>query len=309
MSAPRRPPRRNVDGVLLLDKPSGITSNGALSRVKRLFNPAKAGHTGTLDPLASGLLPICLGSATRFAQFLLDANKRYTATVRFGIATTTQDADGDIVATSAVSFDRRALDATLTKFAGRQMQLPPAHSALKHAGKPYYHYARQGIDVPIVPREVSIDRLEVVVWNSPDATLHVECSKGTYIRTLAADLGNALGCGAHIAALRRTATGGFTIDDAVTLDALEAMDETQRDATLLPSRVMVDHLPGLRLSPEDTQRFVRGQSVVAMAYRDGPIAVFATDVLLGIADVENGVAHPRRVIADLQSKTSSASTQ
>jgi tRNA pseudouridine55 synthase len=309
MSAPRRPPRRNVDGVLLLDKPSGITSNGALSRVKRLFNPAKAGHTGTLDPLASGLLPICLGSATRFAQFLLDANKRYTATVRFGIATTTQDADGDIVATSAVAFDREALDAALPKFVGRQMQLPPAHSALKHAGKPYYHYARQGIEVPRIPREVSIDRLEIVAWNSPDATLDIECSKGTYVRALSADVGDSLGCGAHLAALRRTATGGFTIDDAVTLDALEAMDETQRDATLLPSRVMVDHLPGLRLSPEDTQRFVRGQSVVAMAYRDGPIAVFATDVLLGIADVENGVAHPRRVIADLQSKTSSASTQ
>ena len=296
MSAPRRPPRRNVDGVLLLDKPSGITSNGALSRVKRLFNPAKAGHTGTLDPLASGLLPICLGSATRFAQFLLDANKRYTATVRFGIATTTQDADGDIIATSAVAFDREALDAALPKFVGQQMQLPPAHSALKHAGKPYYHYARQGIEVPRVPREVSIDRLEIVAWNSPDATLDVECSKGTYVRTLAADLGDALGCGAHLAALRRTATGGFTIDDAVTLQALEQLTEVERDAKLLPMAVLVAHLPSLRISADIARLFLQGQAIPADDTLPGPVAVFDSDALLGVADVGAGSAKPRRVV-------------
>ena len=191
MSAPRRPPRRNVDGVLLLDKPSGISSNG-LGRVKRLYNPAKAGHTGTLDPLASGLLPICLGAATRFAQFLLDAHKRYTATVRFGITTTTQDADGDIVLSRALAIDRAALDAVLRS--GRPANaVATAHSALKYAGKPYYHYARQGIEIPRVAREVWIHRLELLAWNTPDATLDVECSKGTYVRALAADLARRLG--------------------------------------------------------------------------------------------------------------------
>ena len=297
MSAPRRPPRRNLDGVLLLDKPSGISSNGALGRVKRLLNPAKAGHTGTLDPLASGLLPICLGSATRFAQFLLDANKRYTATVRFGIATTTQDADGDIVSTKAVAFDRQTLDAVLPKFVGRQMQLPPAHSALKHAGKPYYHYARQGIDVPRVLREVSIERLEVVAWNSPDVTLDVECSKGTYVRALAADLGDALNCGAHLAALRRTATGGFTIDDAVTLDALEQLTEVERDAKLLPMAVLVAHLPSLRVKADVARLFLQGQAISAEDADPGPVAVFGDDSLLGVADVDAGNAKPRRVVA------------
>ena len=296
MSAPRRPPRRNVDGVLLLDKPAGISSNGALGRVKRLFNPAKAGHTGTLDPLASGLLPICLGSATRFAQFLLDARKRYRATVRFGVTTTTQDADGDIVATNAVAFDRQALDAVLPKFMGRQMQLPPIHSALKHAGKPYYHYARQGIDIPRVAREVSIDRLDLVAWNAPDATLDVECSKGTYIRALAADVGEALGCGAHLTALRRMATGGFTIDDAVTLDALEESTELERDAKLLPIAVLVAHLPSLRVNANVARLFLQGRAVQADDQRAGAVAVFDGDSLLGIADVAAGIASPRRVV-------------
>ena len=296
MSAPRRPPRRNVDGVLLLDKPSGISSNGALGRVKRLFNPAKAGHTGTLDPLASGLLPICLGSATRFAQFLLDAHKRYTAIVRFGITTTTQDADGEIIATSDVAFDRQALDGVLQEFVGRQMQLPPAHSALKHAGKPYYHYARQGIDIPRVAREVSIDRLELVTWNAPDATLDVECSKGTYIRALAADLGEALGCGAHLAALRRTLTGGFTIDDAVTLAALEELTEVERDEKLLPMAVLVAHLPPLRVSADIARLFLQGQAIQAEDAEPGPVAVFDDDSLLGVADVAAGSARPRRVV-------------
>ena len=299
MSAPRRPPRRNIDGVLLLDKPSGVSSNGALGRVKRLYNPAKAGHTGTLDPLASGLLPICLGAATRFAQFLLDAHKRYTATVRFGVTTTTQDADGDVVESRAVVIDQGALIAALPHFSGRQMQLPPAHSALKHAGKPYYHYARQGIEIPRVEREVWIHRLDLVAWNAPDATLDVECSKGTYVRALAADLGEALGCGAHLAALRRTASGGFSIADAVTLETLEALSGAERDRKLLPMAVLVAHLPSLHVSPDAGRRFLQGRPVPAGHASPGPAAVFDGGSLLGVADVADGIARPRRVISDI----------
>ena len=297
MSAPRRPPRRQVDGVLLLDKPPGLTSNGALSRVKRLYNPDKAGHTGTLDPLASGLLPICLGSATRFAQFLLDARKRYVATVRFGVTTATQDADGDVVDVRPVEFDREALVATLARFMGRQMQVPPAHSALKLAGKPYYDYARRGIEIPRPAREVWIRRLDLVEWNPPDAIVDVECSKGTYIRALAADIGEALGCGAHLAALRRTASGGFDVENAVTLETLESSSEAERDLRLHATPVLVAHLPALHVAPDVAERFLHGNSIPAPASIAGPTAVFDGPLLLGVADVRDGLAHPRRVIA------------
>ena len=296
MSAPRRLPPRQVDGVLLFDKPSGISSNGALGRVKRLYNPEKAGHTGTLDPLASGLLPICMGTATRFAQFLLDARKRYTATLRFGITTTTQDADGDIIQSRPATFDRAALVARLAQFSGRQMQMPPAHSALKHAGKPYYHYARQGIEIPRAAREVWIHRLDLIGWNPPCAMLDVECSKGTYVRALAADIGEALDCGAHLTALRRTASGGFGIADAVTLEALEALHETARDRQLLAPSVLVVHLPALRVEPDVGLRFLQGCAIAAEGAVPGPTAVFDGAALLGVADVADGFAHPRRVV-------------
>lgn len=297
MSAPRRPPRRRVDGVLLLDKPPGLTSNGALGRVKRLYNPAKAGHTGTLDPLASGLLPICLGNATRFAQLLLDAPKRYVATVRFGITTTTHDADGDIVQSSPITFERDALGALLRDFAGRRTQIPPAHSALKLAGKPYYDYARRGIDIPRAPRAVTIHRLDLLGWNPPDAMLDIECSKGTYVRALAADLGEALGCGAHVVALRRTASGGFDIANAMTLDALELLTERERDRRLQPTRILVAHLPALVVAPETARRFLHGAAISAQGFAEGSAAVFEGDSLLGVADVVDTLAHPRRVLA------------
>ncbi|MET0441894.1 MAG: tRNA pseudouridine(55) synthase TruB, partial [Casimicrobiaceae bacterium] len=230
----QRPPRQRVDGVLLLDKPTGLSSNAALQRARRAFNAEKAGHTGTLDPLASGLLPLCFGEATKFARFLLDADKRYTATVRFGTTTTTQDAEGEVVATAPVTLDRAAIEAALAAFRGVIRQVPPAYSALKHQGRSHYEYARAGIDVPRAAREVRISSLKLTAWNPPDAILDVECSKGTYIRTLAADLGDALGCGAHLAALRREATGGFSIGDAVALDALEAQAPEARALALLP---------------------------------------------------------------------------
>ena len=258
MSAPRRPPRRRIDGVLLLDKPAGITSNAALGQAKRLYNAEKAGHTGTLDPLASGLLPLCFGEATKFAQLLLDAPKRYVATIRFGVTTTTQDAEGDVVATRPVAFDAADLAAALARFVGPQTQVPPAHSALKFQGRPHYEYARAGIDVPRAPREIVIHALTLVESSPPDAIVDVLCSKGTYVRSLAADLGEALGCGAHLAALRRTASGGFDISDAHAIDALAAMDQVQRDACLLAPSALTAQLPGLDVDGVDGQAFPAG---------------------------------------------------
>jgi tRNA pseudouridine55 synthase len=239
--------RRAVDGLLLLDKPIGITSNAALARVKRIYRAEKAGHTGTLDPLASGLLPICLGVATRFAQFLLDARKRYVATVRFGVTTTTQDAEGEVVEERPVSFDRQRLLVTLSGFVGRLMQTPPAHAALKFEGRPYYHYARHGVDIPRVAREIEVASLELLEWRPPDAIIDVECSKGTYVRALAADLGAALGSGAHLHALRRTRTGDFDLRDALTLAELDAMDDGSQLARLLPIDAPLARLPRLDL--------------------------------------------------------------
>jgi tRNA pseudouridine55 synthase len=303
MSAPRRPPRRRVDGVLLVDKPAGLTSNAALLRVRRLYDAEKAGHTGTLDPLASGLLPICFGAATRFAQFLLDARKRYVATVRFGVTTTTLDAEGDVVLTRPVALDREALAAALARFLGPQMQTPPAHAALKFEGRPYYEYARRGIEIPRAPREVTIHALQLLEWSPPEATLDVECSKGTYVRTLAADLGEALGCGAHLAALRRTASGAFDVDDAATLDALEAMSDEARIALLRPVSILVAELPRVELAPAEVAGFLQGRAVVVPGGGAGTkagdarvCAVFGPGGLLGVANVDEGLARPRRVM-------------
>lgn len=292
-----RRPRRRVDGVLLLDKPTGLSSNAALQRAKRCFNADKAGHTGTLDPLASGLLPLCFGEATKFAQFLLDATKRYTATVRFGVTTTTGDAEGEVVDTRSVKFSRMDVESVLPALTGRQSQIPPAYSALKFEGRKYYEYARAGIAVERKPREIDIMELSLLAWNSPDAVLDVVCSKGTYIRVLAEDIGRALGCGAHLAGLRRTATGGFGIGDAVTLEHLEAMTVAARDATLLPPATLLRDLPSLRLAAFEAARFRQGGAVPALGLSDGACAAFAGNDLLGVADVAAGLAQPRRVVA------------
>ncbi len=230
-----RPPRRRVDGVLLLDKPAGVTSNAALQRAKRAFAAEKAGHTGTLDPLATGLLPLCFGEATKFAQAVLDASKEYVATVRFGTATTTGDAEGELVRTGDTAFSQAELKAALARFVGPIVQTPPAYAALKFQGRNYYEYARAGIDIPRVPRGIQIAAIELVDWSPPCAVLRIACSKGTYIRVLAEDIAGALGSCAHLAALRRTASGPFSLAAAVTLEALEAMEGAARDALLLPS--------------------------------------------------------------------------
>ncbi|MEO8977779.1 MAG: tRNA pseudouridine(55) synthase TruB, partial [Casimicrobiaceae bacterium] len=255
--------RRQVDGVLLLDKPAGVTSNGALQSAKRLLNAAKAGHTGTLDPFATGLLPLCFGEATKFAQMLLDARKSYVATVHFGVRTTTGDVDGDIVGTTAADFDPAALEAVLSRFRGAIRQLPPMHSALKRDGKPYYEYARQGIDIERSPREVEIDELVLEHWQPPYATMRVTCSKGTYVRVLAEDIGAALGSCAHLSALRRTVTGGFGLAAAVTLDRLADTPEEGRDALLAPVESLLHSLPALDVDESVADALRMGRSVAA----------------------------------------------
>jgi tRNA pseudouridine55 synthase len=286
-----------VDGVLLLDKPSGVSSNAALQRARRALDAQKAGHTGTLDPLASGLLPLCFGEATKFAQFLLDADKRYRATVRFGVTTDTLDAEGAIVATRPVEIDEAAIGAALPALTGTQLQTPPAHSALKHKGRAYYAYARAGEQVPRVARAIDVKSLALVSWQPPDAMLDVQCSKGTYVRVLAADLGERLGCGAHLAALCRTATGGFELDRAIALERLEALEPAQRRQWLLPVHVLTGHLPRIDVDEAGGEHFLHGRPIPAPSGATGVHAVYAGDRLLGVAQALEGSARPLRVAA------------
>ena len=258
---PVRAPRRRVDGVLLLDKPLGLSSNAALQRAKRLYAAEKAGHTGTLDPLASGLLPLAFGDATKFAQSLLDARKGYRATVRFGASTTTGDAEGSVVREAPVGFGAAELEAALRRFTGRVRQVPPRYAALKFEGRAYYDYARAGVDIPRKAREVEIESLELVDWTPPDAVVDVRCGKGTYIRVLAEDLGEALGSCAHLAALRRTASGPFTLDRAVTLEALEALPPAARDALLLPVDAPLGDLPRCTIDAAGAASLLQGRPV------------------------------------------------
>lgn len=292
-----RAPRRHVDGLLLLDKPAGISSNAALQRARRLFSAQKAGHTGTLDPAASGLLPVCFGEATKFAGYLLDATKSYRATIRFGVTTATGDAEGEPLRAVPIAFDRGALAAALERFRGTIAQVPPRHAALKLDGRAYYEYARSGIEIRRTPREVTIHALDLVAWNQPDAIVDVRCSKGTYVRALAEDIGEWLGCGAHLASLRRTATGGFALASAVTLEALDAIPTAARDALLLPPEVLVSELRRVDLSTSAAVRFRQGVAVVAEPPGDGPCAVFCEGRLLGVAEVALGRVHPRRLLA------------
>ncbi len=291
-----RIPRRRVDGILLLDKPVGLSSNAALQRAKRALSAQKAGHTGTLDPLASGLLPLCFGEATKFAQSLLEAGKRYTATIRFGATTTTGDAEGAVTATFPTTFANDALVSAMRGFEGPQRQIPPAYSALKFEGKAHYEYARAGVDVPRPPRAITVTAMRLVSWAPPDAVVDIECSKGTYVRVLAEDLGRALGSGAHLAGLRRTATGGFALGDAIALADFEALDPPAREAALLPVAALVKSLARLPVDAAAGAAFRQGRTVDGAQLPDGPCAVFCGPELLGIADVVAGRAQPRRVI-------------
>lgn len=274
---------RRVDGVLLLDKPVGISSNVALQRARRLFEARKAGHTGTLDPLASGLLPICFGEATKFSQALLDAPKQYRATVRFGVATSTGDAEGETIQRGRAEFDRDTILAALARFIGPIEQVPPRHAALKRDGRPYYEYARAGVDIAREPREIVIHALRLVDWSAPDAIVDVSCSKGTYVRVLAEDLGLALESCAYLAALRRTATGGFGIADASTLEELEALDMQQRVARLLPVDAALSCLPALAIGSDDALALSQGRRPANVA-TPGRFRGYGPDGFIGLLE-------------------------
>jgi tRNA pseudouridine55 synthase len=287
-----------IDGVLLLDKPCGMTSNAALQAARRLFRAAKAGHAGTLDPMATGLLPLCFGEATKFSSDLLEAGKIYEAEVRFGVTTATGDAEGEVLERGAVDFDRPALEAALMKFRGRITQVPPMYSALKRDGQPLYKLARQGISVEREAREVDIAELALLEYSGERCRLRVACGKGTYIRTLAEDVGRALGCGAHLAALRRVAVGGASVAQAVALDALDALPEEERNRRLLPLDAFLQDLPALRLDEAQSRRFMHGNPVAIAGEVRGKCRVYAQGGLLGIACVDvSGIAHPRRLVA------------
>lgn len=296
-SEPTRTSRRAIDGVLLLDKTVGLSSNAALQRVRRAYRAEKAGHTGTLDPLASGLLPICFGEATKFAHMLLEGDKTYVATVRLGLTTTTGDAEGDPVDERPVCVSRRDIEGALARLVGSITQIPPRHAALKYRGRNYYEYAREGIEIPRVAREVIIHELALHRWNPPDVELSVRCGKGTYVRVLAEDLGEALGCGGHLAALRRVASGGFDIDDALSLEALEALDDAARDARLLPVDALLATLPRLDLDATDAWRLGRGQAIAGGDLPDGDFRAYAAGRFLGVARASTGTLRPRRLLA------------
>jgi tRNA pseudouridine55 synthase len=251
---------RDVDGILLLDKPLGLSSNQALQRVRRLFRARKAGHCGSLDPLASGVLPICLGQATRFSSYLLGASKTYRARCRLGSTTTTGDAEGEVVETFPVSVDERQVERVLKDFLGKSEQLPPMYSALKHEGRRLYELAREGRQVEREARPIEIYRLELLSFAPSSIEIEVHCSKGTYVRTLAEDIGKGLGCGAHLEALRRTAVDTLTLADCHGLESLEELaDEGAIDALLLPPAAALERYPELELEADSARDIRHGK--------------------------------------------------
>ena len=279
--------KRVVSGLLLLDKPAGYSSNHALQKVKRLFRAEKAGHTGTLDPFATGLLTICLGEATKFSSYGLEGDKCYHATLKLGITTTTGDIEGEILTRHDVTLSRSDIDRVLPRFRGTISQIPPIYSALKVAGKPMYDYARKGIDVERKAREVEIKRLACVEFAGDELVIDVSCSKGTYIRTLAEDIGAALGCGAHLTALRRTASVALTIEQANTLEQLEALTEIERDARLLPVDTLLQGIPCIMLESPIGTRLRQGQAQEAHSdWLPGMVRVYdLNSVFIGLCEI------------------------
>jgi tRNA pseudouridine55 synthase len=299
---PPKKPRDLVDGVLLIDKPVGLSSNDALTKVKRIVNAKKAGHTGTLDPFATGLLPLCFGEATKFSQDLLEADKTYDAVVHLGITTTTGDTEGEAVETRPVEVTPERIEAALARFRGPIMQIPPMYSALKRDGKALYEYAREGITLERAARPVTIHHLEMLAYDAPMLTIRVTCSKGTYVRVLGEDIGAELGCGAHLNALRRIQVGNLTVDGMVTLEQLQAHDNPL--SLLAPVDALLSSFPRVDLSPELAARFLNGQRLalnrepVTLPETQGRVRVYHDDKLLGTAILQDyGVLAPERLIA------------
>ncbi len=292
-----KPARQVVDGVLLLNKPVGITSNAALQKAKWLLNAKKAGHTGTLDPFADGLLPLCFGEATKFSAYLLDADKHYRAVQQLGVTTTTGDPEGEVLSRAEVHAGCAEIAAVLPRFIGEIEQIPPMHSALKHQGRPLYEYARAGIEIDRPPRQVTIRSLAMPECTPPRVVLEVQCSAGTYIRTLAQDIGAALGCGAHLTALTRLGSGGFKLEQAHTLAELEALEPAQRHALLLPPDCLVAHLPAVQLSAADATALRQGRNAECPPDLAGLVRVYQNTDFFGLADAAAGCLAPRRLMA------------
>ena len=294
--------RRALHGVLLLDKPLGWTSHDALQKAKGLLRALKGGHTGTLDPLATGLLPLCFGAATKFSQASLDADKRYTATLRLGQRTSTGDGEGEIIEERALTIDRVAVEAACARFVGAIEQTPPMHSALKHQGKALYEYARAGVEVERAARRITIHHIDILEWQQERLVIDVACTKGTYIRTLAEDIGAALGCGAHLSALRRTACGPLMLAGAVTIEQLIALSEAEREALLLPTDALLSAWPEVQLPDDEAGRFLTGlRRRVALA--DAPaVRVYGTHppAFLGSAHITAGELIADRLLSPLE---------
>lgn len=295
---------RPVDGIVLLDKPIGLSSNQALQRVRRLFRAAKAGHTGALDPLATGMLPLCLGEATKFSQFLLDADKRYITCIQLGKRTTTGDKEGDVLTDLPVpDLTDEALESVLNRFRGEIEQIPPMYSALKHEGKPLYEYARQGIVIERKRRQVTIADLTLVSRTADTLTLDIRCSKGTYIRTIGEDIGEMLGCGAHLHSLHRVSTAGYSAENMLTLEAFETIAEQGEDALdalLLPMDTAVEHFEKVFFSPEQTKDMMFGRSVPnETLLMDGSLVRLydqKTQRFLGLGILKESIIRPHRLV-------------
>ncbi|HEY8084307.1 MAG TPA: tRNA pseudouridine(55) synthase TruB [Methylophilaceae bacterium] len=291
--------KREINGVLLLDKPPGYSSNQALQIAKRLYSAAKAGHTGNLDPFATGLLPLCLGEATKFSQTLLDADKEYSATLKLGATSSTGDTEGDISVQQFVQVSKSQAEQALQDFIGEILQIPPMHSALKHQGKALYEYARAGIEIERKPRPVTIKSITLNRLQHDEMEITVTCSKGTYIRVLAEDIGKALGCGAYLTALRRLTTGGFSLTQAITLPQLEQLSQQQRDDLLLPVDVLLSTLPTVTLDEESAHFFCQGQAVWKSGMTNlGMHRVYAaSQKFLGVGDnLGDGQIAPKRIV-------------
>ena len=301
---------RPLNGVLLFDKPIELSSNDALQKVRRLYQAEKAGHTGTLDPLATGLLPICFGEATKFSIGLLESDKTYNAQIKLGQTTTTGDAEGDLIARSPVNVSRADVLEALLGLSGEIQQLPPMYSALKHQGKPLYEYIRKGETVERELRSVVIHELVLVKFNGDELEINVRCSKGTYVRTLAEDIGKALGCGAHLTSLRRTKIACFSLDTAHTLSQLEGLTNEERDACLLPLDCMLQDLPRLELDSVQVGRLAQGQRLgVDVSLPDGKLRLYADNCFVGLGELSGRRLAPSRLIASIAKTAAEAASK